>query len=465
MDLNESFALHWQRHFASLLQPGNVLLLAASGGLDSTVLAHLLKANRIPFVLAHMNFGLRGNESIRDEQFVRDLGKKLSVEIYVKQADTKAYAATHQLSTQEAARELRYQWFAELMQAHPELLQQPAALPGGASPVKTRFAFTVTAHHADDSVETMLMHFFRGTGIEGLRGIPAFHKEKKIIRPLLPFTRGQLEQFANDHQIQFVTDSSNLSNDYTRNYFRNQLIPQLQEVFPNVQENLRQNTERLADAALLYQQAVQQHLGKLMEKRGNEIHVPVMKWQKTAPLQTITWEMIRPYGFTAAQTKEVLKLATAANGSSVASHTYRIIRNRAWLIIAPLAPETASHILIEAEGRVAFEGGTLTIRLMDRPAQFSAEPGVEWLDADQLVFPLLLRKWKTGDYFYPLGMTKKKKLSKFFIDAKLSKIQKEQAWVVETNQKIICIPGLRIDNRFRYTDTTKKLLKLTYQKQ
>ena len=459
MDLNELFGLHWQRHFASLLGPGDALLLAASGGLDSTVLAYLLKANRIPFVLAHMNFGLRGAESIRDEQFVRNLGTELSVEVNVKQVDTKIYAAAHQLSTQEAARELRYQWFAELMQT------SAVVLPGGPSAIKTRFVLTATAHHADDSIETLLMHFFRGTGIEGLRGIPAFHKEKKIIRPLLPFTRVQLEQFAKDHQIQFVTDSSNLSNDYTRNYFRNQLIPQLQEVFQNVQENLRQNTERLAEAAVLYQQAVQQHLDKLMEKRGNEIHIPVMKWQKTVPLQTITWEMIRPYGFTAAQTKEVLKLATAANASSVASPTHRIIRNRAWLIIAPLAPETASHILVEQEGTVAFEGGSLTLRLVDRPAVIAAEAGVEWLDADQLAFPLLLRKWKTGDYFYPLGMTKKKKLSKFFIDAKLSKTQKEQIWVLETNQKIICIPGLRIDNRFKYTDGSKKLLKLTYQKQ
>ncbi|MDD2793142.1 MAG: tRNA lysidine(34) synthetase TilS [Sediminibacterium sp.] len=459
MDLNELFGLHWRRHFASLLRPDDCLLLAASGGLDSTVLAHLFKANHIPFVLVHMNFGLRDHESIRDEQFVRDLGRELSVEVNVKQADTKAYAAAQQLSTQEAARDLRYQWFAELMQQHP------APLSGDASPVEKRFAFTATAHHADDSVETMLMHFFRGTGIEGLRGIPAFHREKKIIRPLLPFTRGQLEQFAKDHQIKFVTDSSNLSSDYTRNYFRNQLIPQLQEVFPNVKENLLHNTERLSEAAVLYQQAVQLQLGKLMEKRGNEIHVPVMKWQKTVPLQTITWEMIRPYGFSAAQTREVMKLAEASNGSSVASATHRIIRNRAWLIIAPLAVESASHILIEQEGMVSFDGGSLTLRLMDRPAQLSAEPGVEWLDADKIAFPLLLRKWKTGDYFYPLGMTKKKKLSKFFIDAKLSKIQKEQAWVVETDQKIICIPGLRIDNRFKYTNGTKRLLKLTYQKQ
>lgn len=458
MDLNESFGLHWRSHFASLLNPGDALLLAASGGLDSTVLAHLFKANRISFVLVHMNFGLRGQESLRDEQFVRDLGKELSVDVYVKQADTKAYAASHQLSTQEAARELRYQWFAELM-------EQQSAFSGETVPFKRRFAFTVTAHHADDSVETMLMHFFRGTGIEGLRGIPAVHRERKIIRPLLPFTRGQLERFAVDHRIRFVTDSSNLSSDYTRNYFRNQLIPQLQEVFPNVRENLLHNAERLSEAAVLYQQAVQLQLGKLMEKRGNEIHIPVMKWQKTAPLQTITWEMIRPFGFSAAQTKEVMKLKDAANGSSVASATHRIIRNRAWLIIAPLASESANHILIESEGTVSFEGGTLTLRFMDRPAKLTAEPGVEWLDADQLVFPLLLRKWKTGDYFYPLGMTKKKKLSKFFIDAKLSKIQKEQVRVLETNQKIICIPGLRIDNRFKYTDASKRLLKLTYQRQ
>lgn len=458
MDLNELFGLHWQRNFAPFLRKGDTVLLAASGGLDSTVLAHLFKAHQIPFVLAHMNFQLRGAESVRDEQFVRELAKKLEVEVLVKQEDTKAYAASHQLSTQEAARDLRYNWFAALMQQEP--------LPVQGMPIKGSGAvvFTVTAHHADDSVETLLMHFFRGTGIEGLRGIPAMHREKKIIRPLLPFTREQLEKFAADNQLQFVTDSSNLSSDYTRNYFRNQLIPQLQEVFPNVKENLLHNTERLSEAAVLYKQAVQLQLDKLMEKRGNEIHIPVLKWHKTEPLQTITWEMIRPYGFSAAQTREVMKLAEAANGSTVASVTHRIIRNRAWLIIAPLAAEKARYILIEREGVVPFEEGSLTVKLVDRGDVMHAEPGVEWLDADKISFPLLLRKWKAGDYFYPLGMTKKKKLSKFFIDVKLSKIQKEAAWVLETNQKIICVPGLRIDNRFKYTDATRKLLKLTYQK-
>ncbi|HJV18674.1 MAG TPA: tRNA lysidine(34) synthetase TilS [Sediminibacterium sp.] len=458
MDLNGLFGLHWRRNFATFLQKEDTILLGASGGLDSTVLAHLFRAQQIPFVLAHMNFGLRGEESVRDEQFVRELARQLNVSVLVKQADTKAYAASQQLSTQEAARDLRYKWFGELMPGHPEIL------PGGVSPAITRFAFTATAHHADDSVETMLMHFFRGTGIEGLRGIPAFHREKKIIRPLLPFTREQLEKFAADQQLRFVTDSSNLSSDYTRNYFRNQLIPQLQEVFPHVKENLLHNIERLSEAAVLYQQAVQLQLGRLMEKRGNEIHIPVLKWLQREPLQTITWEMIRPYGFSAAQTREVMKLADAANGSTVASATHRIIRNRAWLIIAPLAAEKARYILIEQEGSVSFEEGSLTVQLLDRPDILHTEPGVEWLDADRIAFPLLLRKWKTGDYFYPLGMTRKKKLSKFFIDAKLSKIQKEAAWVLESGQKIICVPGLRIDNRFKYTDATKKLLKLTYQK-
>jgi tRNA(Ile)-lysidine synthase len=447
MKLKEDFGKHWINHFNECVKPDTTILLASSGGLDSSVLAHLFKANNIPFILAHVNFQLRGEESERDEKFVIELGKRLSVQVFVKKFETTEYAEINKLSIQEAAREIRYNWFSEL-------LEQTASIN-----------FIATAHHTDDSIETMLMHFFRGTGIEGLTGIPAWHKEKKVIRPLLPFTRKELEAYALANGIKFVTDSSNTKDDYTRNYFRNQLIPQLQEVFPQVSENLQRNLIRFEEAALLYKEAVELTINKIIEQKANEYHIPILKWKKLVPLQTITWEIIRKFGFFSAQTNEVIKLLDAENASTIYSTTHRIIKNRAWMIIAPLATKTSEYIVIEKEGSTHFENGTIEIKIIaNQPHPIIHSTGVEYLDASKVQFPLLLRKWKVGDYFYPLGMTKKKKLSKFFIDAKLSKTEKESIWVIEMGQKIICIIGMRIDNRFKYSEKSSELFSITYRK-
>ena len=447
MKLNDNFGKHWFKHFSECLKLDTVILLASSGGLDSTVLAHLFKENNIPFVLAHANFQLRDDESLRDEKFVIELGKRLGVQVFVKKFETNEYAEFNKLSIQEAARELRYNWFSELLEQSPII------------------NFIATAHHTDDSIETMLMHFFRGTGIEGLTGIPAWHKAKKVIRPLLPFTRKELEAHALANGIKFVTDSSNTKDDYTRNYFRNQLIPQLQEVFPQVRDNLQRNLIRFEEAALLYVEGVDNQINKIVELKENEYHIPILKWKKLFPLQTLTWEIIRKYGFSSAQTNEVIKLLDAENASTISSATHRIIKNRSWMIIAPLATATSAYIVIDKEGSTQFENGTIEIKTIPNNHHPIVQTlGIELLDASTIQFPLLLRKWKIGDYFYPLGMIKKKKLSRFFIDAKLSKTEKELIWVLEMDQKIICIIGMRIDNRFKYSEKSKELLAITYRK-
>ncbi len=448
MELIESFKKHWQKNFSQMLLPGEAIVLASSGGLDSTVLAHLFKANNIPFVLAHANFQLRGSESTRDQDFVQSLGKRFGVGAFVKQFETEEFANKAKISIQEAARELRYNWFAELITTQHETML---------------LSCIATAHHTDDSIETMLMHFFRGTGIEGLTGIPSWHREKKVIRPLLPFTRKELEAFALSKGIKFITDSSNSKDDYTRNYFRNQLIPQLQEVYPQVRENLQRNLFRFEEAAILYQNAVNLQIEKLMEQKGTEWHIPILKWKKVVPLQTITWEIIRKFGFAATQTNEVIKLFDADNASTIQSANYRVIKNRAWLIIAPIAAELERHIVIKEPGKYSFSNGSIEIKQVINSSIKLAD-GVEFIDASKINFPLLLRKYKTGDYFYPLGMNKKKKLSKFFIDAKLSKTQKESVWVLEMNQTIIAVIGYRIDNRFKYSEKSTSLLQISYLK-
>jgi tRNA(Ile)-lysidine synthase len=430
----------------NLFQKNDRLLLAVSGGVDSVVLCELCKQANLPFEIAHCNFQLRGEESERDEKFARSLAKKYDVKIFVKKFNTKEYAAQNKVSIQVAARELRYRWFEELL----TVSNQP----------KDRTSYLLTAHHANDNIETLLMNFFKGTGIKGLQGI--LPRQGNIVRPLLFAKKEEILQFAKENNLSFVEDSSNSSDKYTRNYFRNQLIPALQKVFPQVQENLLNNIERYREIEILYTQSVFLHKKKLLEIKGNEVHIPILKLLKAEPLKTIIYEIIKDYGFTAHQTKEVVSLLESGSGKYISSATHKIIRNRDWLIIAPVNTLEANHILInENDKEVDFEEGKLKIKNYELKVEKPpCSDFIATLDAENINFPLLLRKWKQGDYFYPLGMPHKKKLSKFFIDQKLSVSDKEKIWVIESNKKIIWIVGKRIDDRFKITPKTKSILEI-----
>jgi tRNA(Ile)-lysidine synthase len=308
------------------------------------------------------------------------------------------------------------------------------------------------------------MHFFRGTGIQGLAGIPLMQKERSLLRPLLGFRKQDLLLYANDQGLRFVEDSSNASDKYTRNFFRNTLLPQIREVFPQVEENLLHNIDRFSEVSMLFHQSVELHLKKLVERKGNEYHIPTLKWKKTVPLYSITWELIRPFGFTAAQTGEVIRLLDGDNSSYISSATHRIIKNRNWMIISPLASDIAHHILIEQEEKtVHFENGSLLLKYIPGAEhEINSNITEAFIDTADIRFPLLLRKWKQGDYFYPLGMEKKKKLSRFFIDQKLSRTEKEKVWVLESDKRIVWVIGQRIDNRFRIAGKTKNILHISY---
>lgn len=421
-----------------LFGPKETLLLAVSGGLDSVVLCELCHRAGYHFVIAHANFQLRGEESDRDEAFVRELGVRYNKEVLVKRFDTERYAMEHRCSIQVAARELRYSWFEEVR-------------PGGV---------VVTAHHLDDNVETLLMNFFKGTGIAGLRAM--LPRQGHVVRPLLFATREMLEQFAVQRQLTWVEDSSNASDKYTRNYVRHQLIPLLTSVYPGVTRHLGDNIARFRDIEALYRQAVDLHKSKLLQRRGEEVHIPVLKLQRSRPLPTLVYEIIHPFGFSPQQVDTVIALLSSGSGKYVLSASHRILKDRNWLIISPLGNVPADNVLIESpEGKVAYEGGELRLQLLSGAGP-SSEPSVAWLDASAIQFPLLLRKWRPGDYFYPLGMRKKKKLARFFIDSKLSLVQKEKVWVLEMNKKIIWVVGMRIDDRFRLSEHTSRALKISW---
>ena len=424
-----------------LFAPSDRLLIAVSGGVDSVVLCDLCRNAGFDFEIAHANFQLRGEDSVADEHFVKGLADQLRVPVHVKKFDTPAYAGEKKFSIQVAARELRYEWFNELLVNGPR--------------------FLLTAHHADDNIETVLMNFFRGTGITGLRGMLAKHD--RIVRPLLFASKKDILAYARERKLSWREDISNTSDKYSRNYFRNAIIPMVYKIYPEAEANLIHNISRFAEADELFRQAVEQHKKKLLELKGDEVHIPILKLTKLSPLHTILFEVIKDYGFTPHQVSEIIHLTQAEQGSYVLSSSHRIIRNRNWLIIAPVNNENGIHIVIEDDNReVNFSGGTLRIDSRDTDSiSFSNDVHVAELDERRIKFPLLLRKWKAGDYFYPLGMKKKKKISRFLIDNKLSKTEKEKLYVIESDKKICWVVGMRIDERFKITAGTKKVLKLT----
>ncbi len=441
-----------------LFLPKDKLLLAVSGGVDSVVLCELCHQAAFDFAIAHCNFKLRGAESDRDEKFVRDLAAKYKVEIFVQQFDTNAEATKHKTSIEETARNLRYEWFNELIGNKQCAISNEVNETNCQLPIAN---WLLTAHHANDNIETVLINFFRGTGVKGFRGI--LPKVNKIIRPLLFAKRIDIETFATENNLAFVTDSTNAQNDYTRNYFRNELIPSIQKIFPKAEENILQNIERFTDVEVLYNQAIDLHKLKLCEVKSNEVHIAVLKLAKAKPLQTIVYEIVKDYGFSALQINDIVNLLQAESGKYIQSTTHRIIRNRKWLIISPKNTNEAVTILIEegdanvqcAIGNLQFKKST-NLTIHHSPLTVS-------IDSAKIIFPLLLRKWKQGDYFYPLGMKHKKKLSRFFIDNKLSLLQKENTWVIESNKKIIWVVGMRIDDRFKITENTKQILEISFK--
>ena len=442
MELFKKFRLYIKEQ--NLFQPKGRLLIAVSGGIDSVVLCALCKEAGFIFEIAHCNFQLRGTDSQRDEAFVKALAKKYEVPFHLKIFDTNEYAKTSKKSIETAARDLRYEWFDELL----KISQTNETY---------QLDFLLTGHHADDNMETVVMNFFRGTGIHGLKGI--LPTNGKIIRPLLFARRSELESYATQHGIGFVTDHTNLENDYTRNYFRNTIIPLVSETYPEAPNNVLKNIQRFRETEILFEQALEKHKKNLLEYRGNEVHIPVLKLLQTIPLATVFHEIIKEYGFTAHQTDEAILLLKSETGKYIQSATHRIIKNRSWLIISPIQSTEAQHILIKEDDlQIDFSSGFISIEKKDiEKFKISDNPMIAQLDFSKITFPLLLRKWKTGDYFYPLGMQKKKKLGRFLSDQKLSITQKENVWILEMDLKIIWVVGIRIDNRFKVSDTTQKI--------
>lgn len=439
-----------------LFLPSDHLLLAVSGGIDSVALCELCHLSGYAFTIAHCNFQLRQAESDEDELFVQRLGMKYNAPVLVKRFQTSDYAVRQKLSIQVAARKLRYEWFNDLIN-NPTL----SAISNTGTPLGQP-THILTAHHADDNAETILMNFFKGTGMAGIRGM--LPKTGNIVRPLLFAQRDDIVAFAQEYTLAFREDSSNASDKYSRNYIRHRVIPLVEEIYPEAKQNLIANIKRFRDVEILYNEGIATYKRKLKEYKNNEVYIPVLKLLKTAPLKTIIFEISKDYGFTPAQADEIIKLLNSDTGRYITSSSHRMLKNRNWLIISPLSTNDNQIIVINKEtDTIFFEKGKLIFRQKkagDKNPALSKNSYIANLDPKHIRFPLLLRKWKPGDYFYPLGMKKKKKLSRFFIDQKLSLTEKENIWVLESNKKIIWILDKRIDDRFKIRETTRNILQV-----
>jgi|694.fasta_scaffold60819_2 tRNA(Ile)-lysidine synthase len=442
----ETFKQVWGKQFPATNIKNNHFLIAVSGGLDSIVLAYLMHQIGAKCTIAHVNFQLRGAESERDENFVRSFSSKWNIPLFVHKFDTAQYAQTYKMGIQEAAREIRYAWFDTLMKELTITTGKPI--------------FLLTAHHADDQVETVLMQLFRGTGLHGLTGIPARRNDSMaIIRPLLSYTKAQLSAFAQANNIQNIEDSSNTKNDYTRNLIRNKLIPEIEAVYPNVTQNIVATVERLKEAAEIVNTTVDAYWKKGLRISKGILSIPIIYWEKVITNKTYTWGLIKNYGFKSAQIEEVIKLVHASDGAFIETISHRFIKWKAQIQIVSNDAST-EHIIINKEDinvqgkweNLHFEIKQIT-GLIINPS-----PKYAYLDADLVQWPLLLRTWQSSDYFYPLGFRKKKKLNHFLGGMKLSPTIKPKVNVLVKDEKLLWVVGCRIDDRFKVTNATKQVL-------
>lgn len=417
------------------------LLLAISGGLDSVVLAHLCKKANLNFALAHCNFNLRPGDCDQDEAFVVTLADALDAEVFVQSFDTNAYSETYKISTQMAARDLRYAWFNDLK-------------------TLLKFDFVLTAHHADDVLETVLINLSRGTGLDGLTGIPEVNGA--IVRPLLPFSRVELENYAKKNNIEWREDSSNASTKYLRNKLRHDIIPQLKDINPQFLSNFENTLSHLKASQAIVNESLELVLKEaVISTDSTTTTFRISVFQNLKATEAFLYEIFKDFGFNSGAA--INELMHAQSGKQLLSDSHILLKNREELLLTLKSGNDDKESITITEGaeRIKINSGTLVITEVDTITEHNAN--TVFVDKDKLEFPLTLRQWENGDYFYPLGMQGKKKLSKFFKDEKLSVLEKEKVELLCTNDAVIWVINMRLDTRFKVTEKTTQILKITFE--
>ena len=408
------------------------LLVAVSGGLDSLVLCDLLMKSHQNFAIAHCNFQLRGKESDADEDFVSNYCKENRIEFFSKKFEVKKQKGSGNFSTQMAARDLRYNWFFELMETH-------------------HFDYLLTAHHLNDSLETFLINLSRGSGIHGLAGI---QEHTQILRPLLPYSKNEILAYANGNHLKWREDSSNAETDYVRNKIRHHIIPVLEEIHPQFLENFSKSIQFLKDEDKLISHHLEEVKSRIFQYNGESIHISIDELEKLHPIETYLHHLFSEFGFK--NSTEIQKVMQSENGE-IRSKTHRFIRNRNEIILTPQNSLKIDEEILLNQDEILEK--PLYLRFL-KSEERNLEAN-EVLDYDTIQFPLRLRKMKTADVFFPFGMKGSKKLSKFFKDELYSKLEKENTWLLVDNEdRIVYVVGKRIDDRFKITKHTHKYLNI-----
>ena len=422
-----------------LLSGEKPVVVGISGGADSVALLHILVSLGYKCIAAHCNFNLRGDESFRDEQFTIDFTKRLQVPLCKISFETNKYAQDNRLSVEMAARELRYRWFEELLNTYDA-------------------DAVAVAHHRDDSVETLLINLTRGSGLTGLTGIKP--KNGNVVRPLLCVSREDIYAYIENNGLEYVTDSSNSSDIYTRNFIRLKVIPLLEEINPSVKASLARTANHLYDASLIYNHSIEEARRVIIQ--SNRLSISALL-SFPAPA-TILYEMLKPYGFSRTVCESIFTVLEKDSGKIFYSSTHRLLKDRSDLLIDVLSGEDNRAYLINLED----DNVDLPVELKPEIVVIKEDYQIEkdrkfaYFDFDKLSFPLVLRHWQEGDWFVPFGMKGKKKVSDYFSDKKFSLFDKEKTWLLCSGQDVIWIVGERTDNRYRIEKTTKRVLKLKF---
>ncbi|MHC2990098.1 hypothetical protein OB13_00250 [Pontibacter sp. HJ8] len=426
----------------NLCQPESRILAAVSGGIDSAVLCEVLHQLKYTFAIAHCNFGLRAEDAEADQLFAKKLAKKYDVPFFTENFDTKAFAAQEKLSIQMAARTLRYTWFEQVRR-------------------QEGYDYIATAHHSNDLTETILLHLTKGTGIAGLHGIPA--QNGNIIRPMLSITKDDIYDFVTTNKLIWREDSSNVTTKYQRNKIRHEVIPVLKEINPNLEETMQHTAERVSQAEMIVAAYIDNLRQQSVQEAEDAVYLSLVPLQNATGLPVVLHELLRPFNFSYTVVLELVEALEGISGKQFDSPSHTLVKDRDQLVITPRNLNRYGSITIaQGQTEVTEEHVQLTLRYIAADQyKLNTKPHVAALDADLLKFPLRLRPWQEGDWFVPLGMNGKKKISDFLIDRKVPANLKAQTLVLISDQSIAWIVGQRLDNRFKVTEKTTQVLEIS----